>query len=206
MEPGLITAVFIRHGESTANAGAVCDDIALVELTEGGLRQARDLAAQWAEAPDLIVTSPFTRARQTAEPTIRRFPHTPVEVWPIEEFTYLQPFRWNGTSVAERRPHADAYWQSCDAAFRDGSGAESFSDLLRRAEAALDKLSAMVPGSRALVFTHGQFMQAVRVTVLHPGMSDSEKMRAFGREDTGIQNGDWIEFVWSDGKWRLNEF
>ena len=35
--------------------------------------------------------------QQTAAPTIARFPGVPVEVWPIEEFTYLQPARWNGT-------------------------------------------------------------------------------------------------------------
>ena len=75
-------AVFIRHGQSTANTGAPSDDIALIALTETGHGQARQLADRWTETPDLIVTSPFLRTQQTAQPTRARFPETPVEVWP----------------------------------------------------------------------------------------------------------------------------
>lgn len=80
-------AIFIRHGQSTGNAGVPCHDLGAIELTELGQEQARDVAASWTQAPALIVTSPYTRTRQTAAPTIARFPGVPVEVWPIEEFT-----------------------------------------------------------------------------------------------------------------------
>ena len=83
----------LNGGESTGNAGVPCHDLATIELTERGHEQARAVAASWPEAPALIVTSPYTRTRQTAAPTIARFPDPPVEVWPIEEFTYLQPAR-----------------------------------------------------------------------------------------------------------------
>ena len=99
--------IFIRHGESTGNAGVPCHDLGAIELTELGQEQAREVAASWIEAPALIVTSPYTRTQQTAAPTIARFPGVPVEVWPIEEFTYLQPARWNGTRSAERMPHLE---------------------------------------------------------------------------------------------------
>ncbi|MGJ3650040.1 phosphoglycerate mutase family protein (plasmid) [Sphingomonas sp. GlSt437] len=114
-------AIFIRHGESTGNAGVPCHDLATIELTERGQEQARHVAASWAEAPSLIVTSPYTRTRQTAAPTIARFPAVPVETWPIEEFTYLQPARWNGTASAERMPHLERYWSAADP---DGSVAK----------------------------------------------------------------------------------
>ena len=107
-------AIFIRHGESTGNAGVPCRDLATIELTEHGHEQARQVAASWTQAPALIVTSPYTRTRQTAAPTIARFPGVPVEVWPIEEFTYLQPARWNGTRSAERMPHLERYWSEAD--------------------------------------------------------------------------------------------
>jgi len=98
-------AIFIRHGESTGDAGVPYHDLATIELTERGHEQARAVAASWAEAPALIVTSPYTRTRQTAAP-IARFPACrPVEVWPIEEFTYLQPARGNGSRSAGRMPH-----------------------------------------------------------------------------------------------------
>src|SRR3546814_8316697 len=136
-------AIFIRHGQSTGNAGVPCDDLGAIELTELGQEQAREVAASWTQAPALIVTSPYTRTRQTAAPTIARFPGVPVEVWPIEEFTYLQPARWNGTRSAERMPHLERYWSAADPDYCDGEGAESFSTLLRRCEAALTRLAAM---------------------------------------------------------------
>src|SRR3546814_4777403 len=91
--------------------------------------------------------SPYTRTRQTAAPTIARFPGVPVEVWPIEEFTYLQPARWNGTRSAERMPHLERYWSAADPDYCDGEGAESFATLLRRCEAALARLAAMPAAS-----------------------------------------------------------
>jgi broad specificity phosphatase PhoE len=159
------------------------------------------LASRWTDTPNLIVTSPYTRARQTAQPTIDRFPHVPVEVWPVEEFTYLVPTRWNGTTFEERRPITENYWTTCDPDLCDGPGAESFSALLRRAEAALARLSSLPADSTALAFTHGQFMRAVRITVLYPGAGDLEKMQAFSADNTGIHNGGSLEFQFQRGRW-----
>jgi broad specificity phosphatase PhoE len=44
-------AFFIRHGESTGNAGMPCHDLAAIELTERGHEQARAVAASWTQAP-----------------------------------------------------------------------------------------------------------------------------------------------------------
>ena len=147
--------IFIRHGESTGNAGVPCHDLGAIELTELGQEQAREVAASWIEAPALIVTSPYTRTQQTAAPTIARFPGVPVEVWPIEEFTYLQPARWNGTRSAERMPHLERYWSAADPDYCDGEGAESFRALLRRCDAALARFAAIPPASLVYVFGMG---------------------------------------------------
>ncbi len=48
--------VLIRHRQSTGNAGIPCHDLALLELTELGWRQCREVAERWIETPDLIVT------------------------------------------------------------------------------------------------------------------------------------------------------
>ena len=172
-------AIFIRHGQSTGNAGVPCHDLAAIELTERGHEQARQVAASWADTPSLIVTSPYTRTRQTAAPTISRFPGVPVEVWPIEEFTYLQPSRWNGTRSAERMPHLERYWREADPDYCDGEGAESFATLLCRCEAALTRLAATPVGSLAYVFGHGQFIQAARAIVADADLDARAKMRAF---------------------------
>ncbi len=74
-----------------------------IPLTELGWRQSREVAVGWTETPDLILTSPYLRTRQTATATIERFPNVPVGVWPIEEFTYLQPSRWMDPSAASAK-------------------------------------------------------------------------------------------------------
>lgn len=172
----MTTITFIRHGESTGNAGMAAHDLSQIDLTEKGRQQAEDLARAWTERPTLIVTSPYLRARRTAQPTIERFPGVPVEQWPVQEFTYLEPSRWNGTSRTSRLPAIEAYWQAADPEYRDGPGAESFSNLLRRAENALQGLAEARDGSNVLVFAHGQFLQAVRLTLCLPNATDHEKM------------------------------
>ena len=197
-------ATLIRHGQSTGNAGLPCDNLALLELTELGWRQSREVAAAWVERPDWIVTSPYLRTQQTAEPTMARFPDVPIEVWPIQEFTYLEPSRWNGTLSVERKPSIERYWQACDPAYCDGYGAESFSTLLRRAEAALARLKVMPEDALVYVFSHGQFLQAVCMTALHPEAEDREHMRRFWRKDgsAAIANGERIELERTAAGWQ----
>lgn len=197
-------AIFIRHGQSTGNAGMPCDDLASIELTELGWSQARQVATGWTEAPTLIVTSPYLRTQQTAAPTIERFPNVPVEVWPIEEFTYLQPSRWNGTRSVERMPHLERYWDKADPAYCDGEGAESFGGLLRRAEAALARLAALPSSSIAYVFSHGQFIQAVRDAVTETELDDQGKMLRFWRkgEPPAIGNGELVRFDRVNAGWQ----
>lgn len=196
-------AIFIRPGESTGNAGVPCHDLATIALTERDHEQARAITANWVEAPALIVTSPYTRTRQTAAPTIARFPDAPVETWPIEEFTYLQPARWNGTRSAERMPHLERYWSAADPDYCDGEGAESFATLLRRCEAALARLAAMPPASLVYVFGHGQFIQATRAIVADAHLDDREKMRAFWRkgEPPAISNAERVEIRLEGDRW-----
>jgi broad specificity phosphatase PhoE len=149
-------------------------------LTEKGREQARQIAGEWTDAPALIVVSPYLRARQTAQPTRDRFPAVPVQQWPIEEFTYLEPSRWNGTARSERLPYIEDYWKTADPMYCDGPGAESFVSLLGRAEIALGRLRSLPDQAGTVVlFSHGQFMQAIRMSVLYPGASNQDKMRRF---------------------------
>ncbi len=196
-------AVFIRHGETTANTGLASADIASIPLTKRGEGQADQLARDWNEAPSLIVTSPFERTRQTAAPTIARFHTVPVEVWPIEEFTYPQPARWNGTTSAERRPYVERYWMATDPIYCDGEGAESFSGFLRRVEAALARLATLPPASLVYMFGHGQFIQAARAIVTGPDLDDIGQMRAFWQGDTPpiVANAQRVWFHWEGRCW-----
>ena len=196
-------ATFIRHGQSTGNAGIPAHDLALLELTELGWRQSKEIAAGWTEMPSLIVTSPYLRTQQTAAATIARFPNVPVEVWPIQEFTYLQPSRWNGTRSSERMPYIERYWAEADPEYCDGEGAESFAALLKRAQTALDRLAAMPEDVLVYVFSHGQFVQAVRSVVIDAELSERDKMRKFwGKGSPAISNAELVELSVADGAWR----
>jgi broad specificity phosphatase PhoE len=173
-------ATFIRHGQSTGNAGMPCHDLATIELTEKGWNQARRVATDWTEAPSLIVTSPFLRTQQTAAPTIERFPDVPVRIWPIEEFTYLQPSRWNGTRSSERMPHLERYWTDANPTYCDGDGAESFGALLRRAEAALARLAALPPPASPMCSATGSSSRRCAPSSWNPIWTTEAKCCASG--------------------------
>ena len=127
----------------------------------------------------------------------------PVEVWPIEEFTYLQPARWNGTRSAERMPLLERYWQDADPDYCDGEGAESFATLLRRCEAALTRLAAMPTGSLVYVFGHGQFIQATHAIVADAHLDDRGKMLGFWRKGAppAISNAQQVGFHLQGDRW-----
>lgn len=183
---------FIRHGESAANAGITTSDPVTIGLTALGQAQAEAVAGSFAAAPDLIVVSPFTRARQTAAATQALFPHVPVETWPVWEFIYLSPVRYVQTNVEQRRPSVEAYWNMGDPDSVDGPGAESFAAFIVRVQQALDRLAGLDARSVA-VFGHGQFMQAVRWMVTsRPEAIDTSAMQAFRAFDVArpIANGE----------------
>ena len=70
MERSLYRLVFLRHGESIANAQGLMQGQADYELSEKGIHQAERLADRWkqeGEHFDRIVASPLLRARRTGE-------------------------------------------------------------------------------------------------------------------------------------------
>jgi 2,3-bisphosphoglycerate-dependent phosphoglycerate mutase len=166
--------------------------------------QSEEFAGRLSCKPTLLVVSPFLRAQQTAEPLQRRFPDVPVEEWPIQEFTFLDPARHKGTSEDDRHEYVVAYWQRRDHRFADGPDAESFTQFLGRAREAIRQLVSAATGGCIVVFTHGFFMQAFRMVLLFPDATDAELMANFQRFHfvNLIQNVDSLEFEVRDGKIR----
>jgi broad specificity phosphatase PhoE len=166
----------IRHGESAANAGAATRDHTNIPLTDKGVEQARQVALSLVEPPELIVASPFSRAQATAASTTEAFPLVPFETWPIQEFTYLEPARCNNTTVAQRRSWVNEYWGKANPIYVDGLGAESFVEFVNRAQSFLDRV-AEHPAQNIVVFSHGQFINAVAWLIAHrPAEIDSQAM------------------------------
>lgn len=200
------TIALIRHAESLANAGQATLMPAGIALTENGRRQAAEFAAGLTEAPQLIVCSPFERARATAAFSARRFARVPVQEWPVEEFTYLAPARFVGTTQAQRKPQADAYWQRADADYIDGPGAESFTQLMGRAERMLARLAAL-EADRVLVFSHGQFIRAVSWWLQHGARAtEPALMRGFRAMDSAapLPNTGGYRLVLEQQAWQLS--
>jgi broad specificity phosphatase PhoE len=153
-----------RHGQSLSNAGGRTDDPALIPLTPAGEAEARALARSLTAPPDLLLVSPYLRSVETARPIRARYPDVNIEVWPIQEFTYLAPAACVGTSWIERKPWIDAYWTALDPEKIDGPGAENFRSLLMRASAFLHRL-ARLDARHVVAISHGQFMQATKLMI-----------------------------------------
>jgi len=172
------TIWFIRHGESEANAGGRTIDPASIGLTDMGLQQAEFIAQAFAEAPSLIVTSSYVRTKQTAVPTLLRFPDACHEQWPVHEFTYLSPGAVANTTVQERRPRVDAFWQRHDPFYVDGTGAESFAGFRGRVEGVMERVKCY-ENCFIAVFGHGQFIRGILWSLLCGLREDCADMRKF---------------------------
>lgn len=162
----MTTVFLIRHGESQSNAGLPTIGPENVALTRQGYKQARQIASfliSYASL-DLIVTSPYRRTKQTAEPTLLSplFHSVPTEEWDVQEFTYLSSMHQEQSTTEERRPLVEAYWEQCQPSFVDGPGpgSESFAQFIGRVQSFMMRLQDTIYDSIA-VFGHAQFISAV---------------------------------------------
>jgi broad specificity phosphatase PhoE len=199
----------VRHGESAANVGATTLDHASIPLTEKGIEQAKRVAQSVGRAPELIVASPFSRARATADATISVFLGAPFETWPIEEFTYLDPTKCVNTTVGQRKAWVDQYWANADPSYIDGEGAESFLEFVGRARSFLDRL-ATHPAQDILVFSHGQFLNTVAWLIeREPLQIDAQAMIDWRRYeiDNHVPNGCGfvVSRAFSDSLWTVSD-
>ena len=154
------TVWFIRHGQSISNANRVSTHPASSELTELGSKQAEFIVPTFVQRPDLIVVSPYVRTWQTAVPTIEYFKPIQVEEWPVHEFTYLHPERYNGTRGSDRADLARAYWHRNDPFEKEMDEGESFAELIERIEDMMARLQEQEHRFIA-VFSHGLFLRAM---------------------------------------------
>jgi probable phosphoglycerate mutase len=180
-EADVVRVWLIRHGQSESNAGLSSADWRGIPITGLGHQQAERIAGAFADSPKLIVSSPYLRAQQTAQPAIAQYPGVACEEWPVQEFSYLRTLDGRATTSHERAPEVRAYWEQADPQHAE-PGAESFAGLLGRVTSFLGRLGAQQAGPVA-VFTHGIFMRAVAwhllTGVADPGPEDMRQFRRF---------------------------
>ena len=147
--------LLIRHAESEGNRDLVFTATPFVPLTERGREQA-GAAARWLQSryePRHVVSSPFTRARETAALIAGCF-GLPVTV--EEDLRERDYGTLAGLAYATPRPGYDRerYW-----AWRP-EGGETLEEVLVRVGVVLDRVEATSPAHDVVVVTHGAVMMA----------------------------------------------
>ncbi len=167
----MTTVFLIRHGESQSNRGEPTTGPERALLTPLGKEQAIRVANFLKSYDlDLIVTSPYLRAKQMAEllTDMSKFDSVPREPWEVQEFTYLSPLYQQRSTIQERRPLVEAYWEQRLPFFEDGPGAESFAQFLERVKKFRKRLQDTSYNTIA-VFSHEQFINAFLWLIKKPG-------------------------------------
>jgi broad specificity phosphatase PhoE len=105
----------------------------------------------------------------------------------------------------------ERYWRDADPDARYGNGpgsdgAESFAMMLARAEETFSRLAALKAEVPVLLFTHGHFIQALRLTAWHPEWSARKKMQAFMPLDADrwVENTQKVPATFDGTLWKMD--
>ncbi len=145
----------VRHGETILTPTRKFSGTGSLdpELTEDGLGQAERVAGEIAKLqPEVLISSPLKRARQTADAIARA---TGLDVVEDEDWFELSFGTWDGKSIEEVKAESPDEYQAWlnSSSYRPGDG-ESYDEARVRIDAALDKLVAKYPGQKVVVVTH----------------------------------------------------
>ena len=177
----------LRHGQTDWNIDLRLQGSTDIPLNETGKAQAL-LAAQHLhrEDWDVIIASPLSRAKDTAE-IVGALLDMPVVVVPelIE--------RSFGT--AEGMDHAS--WRKLYESHETIEGLESLEDLRARTLLLLDLIKNEYAGQRVLAVSHGAFIRKV-LTIISNG--------ELPREGERLGNASLNKFMHADGVWTISDY
>jgi broad specificity phosphatase PhoE len=176
----------VRHGESAGNvaraaataAGLAWIDIAErdvdVDLSRLGERQARSLGRWFAEQPEserpeVVVVSPYRRARRTAEIMAGQGAYEPEHEFLIDERLREKEFgildRLTTVGIRERYPEQAEFRRILGKFYHRPPGGESWCDAILRLRSALDTMAIRHAGRRVLVVSHQVVVLCMRYLV-----------------------------------------
>src|ERR1700693_5156997 len=151
--------ILVRHGESVGNRERIFTttphELALTELGYEQARAAGELIAKTFSA-EVVVTSPYTRARETAR-VIGEVLQLPVEIEPYLHERDVGSLKGQPYESVFAAPGYDPQrpwlWEPPDG--------ESFEDVKKRVAPILDRLATAHPSRDVVVVSHGGVMMAL---------------------------------------------
>ena len=207
----------VRHGESAGNvardrahaAGLPIIDIEQrdvdVDLSELGKRQARALGTWFAslpphERPEVIVVSPYVRARRTAELVGEGGGFDPDHEFAVDERLREKVFgildRLTTLGIRERHPEQAEFRRVLGKFYHRPPGGESWCDTVLRLRSALDSLALRHSQRRVLVVSHQVVVLCMRYLI--ENLSEDEIL-AIDREGD-VANCSVTEYRFDPGK------
>ena len=178
----------LRHGQTDWNIDFRLQGVTDIPLNETGIAQARDAAAVIDPADwDLILTSPLSRARDTAQivAELNSFCEVLIEPLLLER------------SFGEAEGLGHEEWKEKYADTNAVPGGESLTQLEARAKLLLEKLASEHHGKRVLAVSHGALIRKL-LRIVSAG--------EFPRDGERLGNASMSVFVHDGDVWSIERY
>ncbi|MEO8276276.1 MAG: histidine phosphatase family protein [Thermoanaerobaculia bacterium] len=156
----------LRHGQTAASRENRFTGSSNPPLTPVGAAMAESFASAYSELEwQAVYTSPLLRARQTAEPLVRRLGVEPIVENGLAEIGYGE---WEGLTAEEARergPAAYDYWAH-DVASRGAPGGETAFAVAARAMRVVEQIRTHYESGNVLVVSHKATLRIVACALL----------------------------------------
>lgn len=177
----------LRHGQTDWNIDLRLQGSTDIPLNETGKEQARQAAlALNPEDWDLIIASPLSRARDTAEIIAQELSMNVVIVPELIERSF---------GAAEGLDHAS--WRKLYESHVPIEGLESLEDLRLRTHLLLDLIANEYSGQRVLAVSHGAFIRKVLTIVTNGELP---------RDGERLSNASLNRFMHQDNRWTITNY
>jgi broad specificity phosphatase PhoE len=154
--------IMVRHGESEGNRERRFTVSSEVGLTELGMRQAHETARRIAQLfkPQIVVSSPFRRARQTSEIIARELN---LQIETVHDLHERDLGCLKGHSYDDLRALVvkDPSYDPARGWSWKPEGGESYEEVRERVMRAVDKLLDHYPQDEIIIVSHGGVMLSV---------------------------------------------
>lgn len=191
---------FVRHGESSGNAERLHQN-RNTELSESGKSQAKTLSNRFKTIPvDLIISSPYERAKKTAE-IINLELQKPLEISELfrerKRPTEIEGLTYDDPQAVLIKNQIINNFHNPD--FRH-SDEETFFDLKNRAKEVLSFLEKQ-PVENILVVTHGDFLRFILGVIIFE--EDFKPNQAIKMSEALLGNNTGITLCEFKDRWRV---